>query len=543
MGTLVGRNREERALDALIESARNERSAVLVLRGEAGIGKTALLDAVGERADGMRLLRCVGIEAEHELAFAGMHQLVRPCLDLIDHLPPPQAAALRSALGLSADAVDDRFLVSLGLLSLLAEYGEQGPALCLIDDAQWLDRPSAEAIAFAARRLEAEPIAIVIAAREGDSRRFEAPGLPQLDLGGIGEEEAVELLRGRLDREPPPEVLSVLVRAAAGNPLALLEMPAGLTPGQLEGAEPILGPPGARGAVEAEYRARVAALPEPAQRVLLLAAADELGDAATIGRAAAQFGSELADLEPAVDAGLARVDDRVEFRHPLVRSAVYRSASREERGRAHAALAAVIDDPSRSVWHRAAITDGADEALAAELEAAGEHATARGAQVTAAAAFERAAELSEDPARRAGRLARAAGTSMEAGRMDTALALVERARPLTSDPGQLAALEMVRSVEAMRRGSPLECHALTMAAGQALGAANPDQARTMILWSLFASFQGGWADRVLEEVQTTLRTLEGEGGNPELARYGLALVEAVGAILDGRFRSRQGALR
>ena len=443
-----------------------------------------------------------------------MHQLVRPCVELIERLPAPQAAALRSALGVSLDSVTDRFLVSLGLLSLLAEYAEQGPVLCPIDDAQWLHRPSAEALLFAARRLEAEPIAIVIAAREGDPRRFEAPGLAELELGGIADVEATELLRKRLDREPPVEVLSVLLDAAGGNPLALLEMPAGLTAGQLDGIEPIVGPPPARGAVESEYRARIAALPEPAQRLLLIAAADEVGDAATIARAAEQMGGSLGDLEPATEAGLARVDDRVEFRHPLVRPAVYRSASRDARAEAHRALAAVVDDPSRSVWHRAAITDGADEALAAELEAAGEQAAARGAQATAADTFERAAELSEDQERRAGRLCRAAQTSVDAVRLDTALALVERARPLTSDPAQLTGLEMVRSLEAMRRGSPLESHALTMAAGQALGDANPDQARTMILWSLFISFQGGWAERVLGDVAAALRALAGTGGEP-----------------------------
>ncbi len=532
MSTLIGRDTEARTLDALIESARDERSAVLVLRGEPGIGKTALLDAIEERAENMNLLRCAGIEAEHELAFAGMHQLVRPCVELIEQLPAPQAAALRSALGLSLDSVNDRFLVSLGLLSLLAEYAEQGPVLCLIDDAQWLDRPSAEALLFAARRLEAEPIAIVIAAREGDPRRFEAPGLPDLELNGIARTESAELLRARFDRELPAEVLAVLLDAAAGNPLALLEMPAGLTPGQLDGTEPIVGPPRARGAVEAEYRARVAALPEPTQRALLIAAADEVGDAATIASAAEQLGGSLADLQPASAAGLAAVDDRVEFRHPLVRSAVYRSASRDARAEAHRALAAVVDDPSRSVWHRAAITDGADETLAAELEAAGEQAAARGAQATAADTFERAAELSDDPARRASRLCRAAQTSLDAGRLDTALALVERARPL-ADPGQLTGLEMVRSLEAMRRGSPLESHALTMAAGEALAEANPDQARTMILWSLFIAFQGGWAERVLGDVGSALGALAGTGGSVEVERYGLALVEAVEAIVCG----------
>ena len=533
MASLVGREEEQSALEAVLERAQSERSGVLVLRGEPGIGKTAMLQMAEECADGMRVLRCVGIEAEHELAFAGMHQLVRPCLDLIDNLPEPQAAALRSALGLSYETVEDRFLVSLGLLSLLAEYGDEGPVLCLIDDAQWLDRPSAEALVFAARRLEAEPIAILIAAREGDPRRFEASGLPELGLTGITDDAAAELLRTRLEHDLPAEVAAVLIDSAAGNPLALLEMPAGLTPNQLDGSEPIVGPPGARGAVEAEYRARIAALPEPARQVLLLAAADELGDTGTVSRAAEQLGRSLADLRAAEEAGLAQVDERVRFRHPLVRSAVYRGASRDARAAAHEALAAVLDDSSRRVWHRAAVTDGADEALAAELEIAGEQAAARGAQVTAAAAFERAAELSAEPSRRGGRLARAAQTCMAAGRMDTALALVERARPVISDPGQLISLEMVRAIDASRRGSPLESHAITVAAGQALAEVDPDQARTMILWSLFASFQGGWGERVVPEVHAALRALAGSGQSAEVERYGLAMVEGVEAILGG----------
>ena len=199
---LVGREAEQRAVDALLESARNERSAALVLRGEPGIGKTALLGYAADRATDMRVLRCVGIEAEHELPFAGMHQLVRPCLDLVDRLPAPQAAALRGALGLSFDGVGDRFLVSLGLLSLLAEACEDGPLLCCVDDAQWLDRPSAEALVFAARRFQAEPIAVLMAVREGEARRFDAPGLPELDVAGLADDAARALLGAQLARSP-----------------------------------------------------------------------------------------------------------------------------------------------------------------------------------------------------------------------------------------------------------------------------------------------------------------------------------------------------
>jgi AAA ATPase domain len=252
---LVGRESEQRALDALLQSAREERSAALVLRGEPGIGKTALLSYAADRAADMRVLRCVGIEAEHELPFAGMHQLVRPCLDLVDRLPDPQAAALRSALGLSFDGVNDRFLVSVGLLSLLAEACEEGPVLCCVDDAQWLDQPSAEALVFAARRFQAEPIALLMAVREGEARRFDAPGVPELELQGLSDAEARALLTAQLDRAPAADVVATLLSTAHGNPLALVELPTALSAAQLDGAEPILGPPPVRGAVEAAFGA------------------------------------------------------------------------------------------------------------------------------------------------------------------------------------------------------------------------------------------------------------------------------------------------
>jgi hypothetical protein len=243
---LVGREAEQRTIDALLQRARDGRSAALVVRGEPGIGKSALLAHAEDACDGMRVMRCTGIESEHELPFAGMHQLVRPSLALVDRLPAPQAAALRSALGLSFDGVNDRFLVSLGLLSLLAEASDAGPILCLVDDAQWLDRPSADVLVFVARRLHAEPIALLMAAREGDPRRFDAPGLDELHLEGIGAEAARSLLTARLSGPADERVVGRLLATARGNPLALLELPAALSESQLGGSEPILGPPPVR---------------------------------------------------------------------------------------------------------------------------------------------------------------------------------------------------------------------------------------------------------------------------------------------------------
>src|SRR5512133_92871 len=325
---LVGRESERSALDALLQSARSERSAALVLRGEPGIGKSALLEYAADSAPDMTLLRCVGIEAEHELPFASMHQLVRPCLDLVERLPAPQAAALRGALGLSFDAVGDRFLVSAGLLSLLAEACESGPVLCCVDDAQWLAPASAEALVFAARRFQAEPIALLMAARSGDVRRFDAPGLAELEVGALDERHAQALLSARLERPVAPDVVARLLETAHGNPLALLELPSALRAAQLDGVEPLVGPPPVRGAVEAAFGSRVAELPDAARRVLLLAAADDVGDLVTVQSAAEALGLGLTELDEAERAGLVRIDGGVAFRHPLVRSAVYRSATR-----------------------------------------------------------------------------------------------------------------------------------------------------------------------------------------------------------------------
>ena len=342
---LVGRESELSALDALLQSARGERSAALVLRGEPGIGKTALLEYAADSARDMTVLRCVGIEAEYELPFAGMHQLVRPCLGLVDRLPAPQAVALRGALGLSFDGVQDRFLVSAGLLSLLAEACDAGPVLCCVDDAQWLDPPSAEALIFAARRFQAEPIALLMAARVGDARDFDAPGLAELEVGGLDAQHAHALLSARLNRPVAPDVVDRLLRTAHGNPLALLELPSALSEAQLDGVEPIVGPPPVRGAVEAAFGSRVAGLPDAARRLLLLAAADDAGDLAAVQRAAERLGLALSDLDEAEREGLVHVDGAVTFRHPLVRSAVYRAATRTERREAHEALAASVGDP------------------------------------------------------------------------------------------------------------------------------------------------------------------------------------------------------
>jgi DNA-binding CsgD family transcriptional regulator len=461
-GGMVGREAEQRTLDALARDARDGRGAALVVRGESGIGKTTLLRDAAERAARMKVLRCDGIEHERDLPFAAIHQLVRPHADLIDLLPGPQAAAMSAALGLTYGDAPDRFLVSLGLLGVLDAIGdEHGPVLCCVDDAQWLDQPSAEALVFAARRLYGEPIALVMATRE----RLDVPGVPDLELGGLDDEHARALLAAHLDRAPAPAVTATLLRTARGNPLALKELSSALNDGQLDGVEPILGPPRVGGDVEAAFGARVADLPEPTRLVLLLAAADDRGDVVAIGRAATRLDLDLADLDPAERAGIVRVGATVDFRHPLLRSVVYGGATHVQRRTAHETLAAVIDDRMRAAWHRALVAEGADEGIATDLAGGAAEATSAGEHAAAAAALERAAELSDDPARRGERLCRAAQASLDAGRLDGALALVDRARPRVIDPAQAARLTTIEAVERSRRGSIAEAQALLQEAG------------------------------------------------------------------------------
>ena len=338
------------------------------------------------------------------------------------------------------------------------------------------------------------------------------------------------MLAGRLDDRASPEVLSTLLRNAAGNPLALLELPAALSVDQLRGAEPILGPPPVRPAVEESFRARVEALSEGAQRMLLLAAADEVGDLPAIRDAAKQLGLDGSGLAEAERGGLVRVSGTVEFRHPLVRSAVYRSATRDERKAAHEALAASVSDQIRSAWHRALVAEGADEGIASELEAAGMQALTRGAQATASAAFERAAELSEDAGRRGHRLALAAQTSLDAGRPDAALALVERARTFVTDPLDSVALDMVLATNSGRRGSPVDAYAVLKNAGLTVAAADPDVGSEMLVWALLAAMQGGWSGDRVDEVLPELERIGASGG---IARFGRAFLRGAAALRAG----------
>src|SRR5580700_6802586 len=385
---LLDRVPERAALSQLLDTARGGRSGVLVMRGEPGVGKTALLEYAVESAAGLRVARVAGVESEMELAFAALQQLCAPMLDKLEALPDPQRNALGVAFGLNTGAAPDRFLVGLAALGLLSEAAEQQPLLCVIDDAQWLDRASAQALAFAARRLLAEPVALVFATREpGEEYR----GLPELLVGGLGAGDARELLssviRGPLDER----VRDRIVAETRGNPLALLELPRGVP--ELPGMP---GLPGLPGRIEDSFRGRLEVLPAATQRLMLVAAAEPAGDPALVWRAAERLGIGAGAVAPAADAGLLTIGEQVTFRHPLVRSAVYRAASPADRRAAHRALADATDpqaDPDRRAWHRAQAAPGPDEDVAAELERSAGRAEARGGLAAAAAFLERAAAL------------------------------------------------------------------------------------------------------------------------------------------------------
>jgi DNA-binding CsgD family transcriptional regulator len=448
---------ERETLERLLHDARNGRSAVLVVRGEAGVGKSALLRIVAQQASGFRVAQIAGVESEMELPFAGLHQLCAPMLDRVDGLPQPQQRALRIALGLASGDAPDRFLVALGALTLLAEVAEEEPFFCIVEDAQWLDYASRQVLGFVARRLLAEPVAIVFAVREPSSDA-ELVGLPELLLGGLDDEDARSLLAtvipGRLDER----VRDRIVAETRGNPLALLELPRGLSAAQLAGGFglPELLP--LSGRIEESFLRRLEELPHETRLLLLVAAAEPVGDPALMWRAATRLDLPGTALEPAARTGLLDVGAQVRFRHPLVRSAVYRSASDLERQSAHGALADVTDgavEPDRRAWHRAQATRDPDEDVAGELERSAGRAQGRGGLAAAAAFLARAAELTVDPASRAGRMLAAAQVNLQAGAFDAALGLLAAAEAGPLDELGRARLDLLQAEVAyvQNRGS------------------------------------------------------------------------------------------
>ncbi len=432
---LLGRAHECAAVDHLLDGVRRGRSGSLVVRGEAGIGKTALLAYAAERASDMTVLAVTGVEGESDLAFAGLHGLLLPIMDALDGVPAPQREPLAAALGLAPGKGRDRFLVSAGVLSLLAAAAESRPILCLVDDAQWLDVPSANALSFTARRLLAEDVVILFGARDGEARRFDAAGLDEIEVVGL-DRDAAALVLDQGSRQAAPAVRERLLAEAAGNPLALQELPAGLSDAQLDGGAPLPDALPVTDRLRSAFARRIERLPEPTRAALLIAAAEEAGELAVTLRAAAELGLPPDALDPAEEAGLVRIDGAaLSFRHPLVRSVVYESVPLGRRRRTHAALAVALaaeQHTERAVWHRASATLTADEDVAADLEASGQRSQLRGGHASAATAFERAATLSEDTPSRARRLAAAVRAAWLAAQIDRARGLVSRTLPLTN---------------------------------------------------------------------------------------------------------------
>jgi DNA-binding CsgD family transcriptional regulator len=507
--TLRGRRDERAVLDVLVDEARADRSRVLVLRGEAGIGKTALLEHASESATDFRLLRAAGVESEMELAFAALHQLCAPVHEFVDRLPAPQRDALEVTFGMSAGAAPDRILVALATLSLFSEGAQERPVLCLIDDAQWLDRASAQVLGFVARRLLAEPVALLFAARETTDA---FAGLPELLIEGLDDAEARKLLASVIPGRLDDRVADRIVIEAHGNPLALLELPRGLSPAQLAGGFGLPAALSLQGRIEQSFVERLEALPEDTQRLLLVAAAEPLGDPALLTRAAEELGIMSSARQPAESAGLVELDGTVRFRHPLVRSAVYRAASGEQRRPVHRALAEATDaetDPDRRAWHLAAATAGLDESVAGELERAAGRAQARGGLAAAAAFLERAAALTPDPVRRAQRALAAAQTKYEAGALDDALALLATASIGGIDDLQRARVDLLRAQIAFAAQRGGDAPGLLLEAARELEAVDPDRARTTFLEALDAALFAGRLARGADIVAVSRAALAG----------------------------------
>ncbi|MGW0589956.1 AAA family ATPase [Streptosporangium sp. NPDC002607] len=504
---LYGRSSEQTDIERLLAEARAGQSGALVIRGQAGIGKSALLRYAATRAEGMRVLRGVGIESEAELPFAALHLLLRTGLDRIRALPDAQAAALSGALGLGDIAPENRFLVGLATLSLLSELAGDGALLCLIDDAQWFDRASIDALVFAARRLEAEGVVMIFAARAG----FHAAGLPELRLGGLDGAAAAALLPADL----PPQVRERLIEESDGNPLALVELPAALTAEQRAGRLSPVGAMPVADRVREAFQKQIAALPEPARAALLIAAADGSGELETVAAA----GASLQGLESAERSRLIEIrGTTIGFRHPLIRSAAYQSAPVTRRLAVHRALAdaltgsAAVDAADRRAWHLAAAVLGSDEGVARELGEAAERARTRSGYAASAAAYERAAELTADPVRRSGRLAAASLAASDAGLMGRAAALADSVTSDVADPDVITALIQVRAHREFELGTPLAAGRIILDGVPRVAARSSEWATWLLVETVRCAWFAGDA-RLAEEAAASLRALP-ETGSP-----------------------------
>ena len=477
---MVGREPERQLLGALVEAARGGSAGTLIVRGEPGVGKSALLDELVAESDDATVLRTQGLEAAAPLAFAALHRLLRPVTRLRGGLPEPQARALRVAFGEEEGDSVELFLVGVATLAILTAAAEENPVLCVLDDAHWLDAATAEALLFCAHRLGADRVALVFAARDGAWGTFDPQGLDELVVTGLDPDASRTLLQARLGAAAGAEVLERIVAETRGNPLALLELPAELTRDQLSGVDPLPSQLHLTSRVEQLFLDRSRRLPPTVQTMLLLAAADDSGEPDVVRRAAAALGLVDVDLQAALDSGLL-VDSAtsLSLRHPLVRSAIYQAATETRRRQVHRALAEALSDhgdPDREAWHRASAAEGPDPEVVGALELAGTRAQRRGGHAAALAAYERAAELCDDPAKRAELTFAAARSAWACGRAGQAKALLSRAREATNDPLLLADVARLRGHIEVNLGSASEAHRIFVEAAQAVAPLDPARA-------------------------------------------------------------------
>ena len=515
--SLLGRVDECAVLDRLIGDVRRGESRALVLRGEAGIGKTALLKSLVESASDLTVVRAIGVESEMELAYASLHQLCAPMLERLDSLPAPQRQALEIVFGLSAGAAPDRFLVGLAVLSLFSEVADQRPLLCVVDDAQWLDQASALTLAFVARRLLAEPVAIVFAARE--------PGmalahLPELEVYGVRDGDARALLSSAVPFKLDAQVRDRIIAETRGNPLALLELPRGLTATQLAGGFGLLDAQRLSGRIEDTFLRRLETLPDEARRLVLVAAAEPIGDPLLLWRAAERLGIAPTAAEEAEARGLLAIGERVTFRHPLARSAVYRSAPAQERRAAHRALAEATDqdaDADRRAWHLAAAATGPDEQVAVDLERSAVRAQTRGGMAAAAAFLQRAVALTGDPSRRVDRALAAAEAGLQAGAFEMAHTLLATAEAGPTGELQQARVELMRGQLALLSTFGSDAVPLLLQAARRLERLDADLARDTYMDAWGAALLAGRLSTGggLLDVSRAARSAPRPGGAPD----------------------------